>query len=122
MPPGRLHPPARHAQTGHGPTDFATDSMESAIARKNPAEVAAALEREGIAAEIMHIGGDVPGCRACGACRELGRCVIGDGIFDHEYFYKKLNRAKPGICVLREEAHPETAKRDIEALKRYSLL
>ncbi|MBQ4451261.1 MAG: sugar phosphate isomerase/epimerase [Clostridia bacterium] len=50
------------------------------------------------------------------------RCVIGDGIFDHEYFYKKLNRAKPGICVLREEAHPETAKRDIEALKRYSLL
>lgn len=44
------------------------------------AEVAAALEREGIAAEIMHIGGDVPGCRACGACRELGRCVIGDAV------------------------------------------
>ena len=50
------------------------------------------------------------------------RCVIGDGIFDHEYFYKKLNRQKPGISVLREEAHPETAKRDIEALKRFAQL
>ena len=30
-------------QTGHGPTDFATDSMESAIAQKNLADVAAAL-------------------------------------------------------------------------------
>ena len=52
----------------------------------------------------------------------LRRCVIGEGVFDHEYFYKKLNRAKPGICVLREEAHPETAKNDIEALRRYAQL
>ena len=50
------------------------------------------------------------------------RCVIGDGIFDHEYFYKKLNRAKPGISVLREEAHPESAARDIAALKRFAQL
>ena len=33
-------------QTGHGPTDFATDSMDSAIARKNLADIAAALGGE----------------------------------------------------------------------------
>jgi multimeric flavodoxin WrbA len=44
------------------------------------AEVAAALEGAGVAAEIMHIGADVPGCRACGACRELGCCVIDDAV------------------------------------------
>ena len=50
------------------------------------------------------------------------RCVIGQGIFDHEYFYKKLNKTRPGISVLREEAHPETAHLDIEALRRFAEL
>ena len=47
-------------------------------------------------------------------------CVIGQGLFDHEYFYKKLAKYKPGISVLREEAKPETAHLDIEALKRFT--
>ena len=50
----------------------------------------------------------------------LKRCVIGQGIFDHRYFYKKLNKARPGISVLREEAHPETAHLDIAQLKLYA--
>ena len=50
------------------------------------------------------------------------RCVIGQGLFDHEYFYKKLNRVKPGISVLREEAHPATAHLDIAQLKQYAQL
>ena len=47
-------------------------------------------------------------------------CVIGQGLFDHRYFYHKLNRARPGISVLREEAHPETAHLDLAALKLYA--
>ena len=46
-------------------------------------------------------------------------CVIGDGLFDHEYFYEKLAKVKPGISVLREEAHPETAAKDIARLKQF---
>ena len=46
-------------------------------------------------------------------------CVIGQGLFDHAYFYKKLKQYKPGISVLREEARPETAHLDIEALKKF---
>ncbi|MCR4620592.1 MAG: sugar phosphate isomerase/epimerase [Clostridiales bacterium] len=47
-------------------------------------------------------------------------CLIGEGFFDHAYFYKKLNRIKPGISVLREGADPLTAKLDIIALEKYS--
>ncbi len=46
-------------------------------------------------------------------------CVIGEGLFDHKYFYDKLKAVKPGISVLREEANPETAHLDIAALKRF---
>lgn len=46
-------------------------------------------------------------------------CVIGEGLFDHQYFYDKLALVKPGISVLREEANPATAHLDIAALKRY---
>ena len=46
-------------------------------------------------------------------------CVIGDGLFDHEYFYGKLAKVKPDISVLREEAHPETAAKDIARLKQF---
>ncbi|MBQ6000409.1 MAG: flavodoxin family protein [Clostridia bacterium] len=43
------------------------------------AEVASALEKEGIETEILQIGsGDVRGCMACGGCSQTGRCVFGD--------------------------------------------
>jgi len=42
-------------------------------------EIAAELEANGIEAEIFHIGkAPISGCRACGACAKLGRCVIDD--------------------------------------------
>lgn len=44
-------------------------------------EVAAALEADGIEAEIVQIGvKPVRGCMACGRCRELGRCVFADDV------------------------------------------
>lgn len=43
-------------------------------------EVASALEECGIEAEIIHIGSDHTGCRACGGCKTLGSCVIDDGV------------------------------------------
>lgn len=46
-------------------------------------------------------------------------CVIGQGLFDHQYFYTKLKQQKPDISILREEANPATAKQDIAALKTY---
>ena len=37
------------------------------------------FEKNGIEAEIVQIGhADITGCRACGACSKLGRCVIDD--------------------------------------------
>lgn len=43
------------------------------------AEVAGALEAEGVGAEILQVAnGQVRGCAACGKCRETGRCVFGD--------------------------------------------
>ena len=42
-------------------------------------EMADTLEKEGVTAEILHIGKKpVPACIACGKCRELGECVYGD--------------------------------------------
>jgi len=42
-------------------------------------EIASELEANGIEAEIFHIGkAPISGCRACGACAKLGRCVIDD--------------------------------------------
>ena len=46
-------------------------------------------------------------------------CVIGEGLFDHQYFYDRLFKQKPGIRVLREEANPATAHLDLAALKRF---
>ncbi len=47
------------------------------------AEVAAALEANGVAAEILWIGAKpVQGCTACGKCKELGRCVFKDELYD----------------------------------------
>ena len=41
-------------------------------------EVKRTLEECGIEAEIIHIGSEHVGCRACGGCKKLGRCVIDD--------------------------------------------
>lgn len=44
-------------------------------------EVGSALNSEGIDNEIFFIGAKaIASCRACGKCRELGRCVIGDSV------------------------------------------
>ncbi len=41
-------------------------------------EVKKTLEECGIQTEIIHIGSEHVGCRACGGCKKLGRCVIDD--------------------------------------------
>ena len=47
------------------------------------AEVAAALEANGIATEIVWLGvKPVQGCTACGKCKELGRCVFKDELYE----------------------------------------
>ncbi|WP_446424281.1 flavodoxin family protein [Mailhella sp.] len=44
-------------------------------------EVAAELEKQGIGTQIFQLGKDpVAGCRACRACRKLGRCVVNDKV------------------------------------------
>ena len=46
-------------------------------------EVAKALEANGVEAEIVSIGMKaVQGCIACGRCRELGRCVFQDELYN----------------------------------------
>lgn len=46
-------------------------------------EVASALRAEGVETEIVSIGTKaVQGCIACGRCRELGRCVFQDELYD----------------------------------------
>lgn len=46
-------------------------------------EVAAALQAEGVETEIVSIGTKaVQGCIACGRCRELGRCVFQDELYN----------------------------------------
>ncbi len=46
-------------------------------------EVAAALEADGVATEIFWIGTKpVQGCTACGKCREIGRCVFTDELYE----------------------------------------
>lgn len=45
------------------------------------AEVSAALESEGVETELLWLGdGDTVGCRGCGACRRLGKCVYDDAV------------------------------------------
>ncbi len=44
-------------------------------------ELAGTLEKQGIETEIFHIGvKPVPGCIACGKCKETGKCVFDDGV------------------------------------------
>ena len=59
-------------------------------------ECARTLAECGVEAEIVDIGdGPVAGCRACGACSRLGRCVIDDGV---NRFREKLAEAD-GLIV-----------------------
>lgn len=45
------------------------------------AEIASVLREEGIESEIFWTGSKpIPGCMACGACKNLGRCVIDDAV------------------------------------------
>ena len=45
------------------------------------AEIAETLQTEGIETLIYHIGlKPISGCRACGACSQIGHCVIEDGV------------------------------------------
>ena len=47
------------------------------------AEVASALEAEGVATEIISIGPKaVQGCAACGQCKETGRCAFNDELYE----------------------------------------
>ena len=44
-------------------------------------EVSKSLNENGIDTEIINLaGGDLPSCRACGACSKLGKCVIDDKV------------------------------------------
>ena len=44
-------------------------------------EVVVTLEKEGIEAEIIHVGHQaIRGCIACGKCREIGHCVFEDAV------------------------------------------
>ena len=44
-------------------------------------EVAAELERQGVEAEIVHIGKEpIRGCLGCGGCRKAGRCVFDNAV------------------------------------------
>ena len=59
-------------------------------------EMVKVFEKEGIATEIMHIGGkDIRGCIACGKCRQLGHCVFDDAVVEAG---KKLSQAD-GLVV-----------------------
>ena len=45
------------------------------------AEMASALNAEGIETEIIHVGNkDIRGCIACGRCAETGHCVFNDAV------------------------------------------
>ena len=60
-------------------------------------EVAAALNAEGIEAEMVHIGsGAVQGCIACNKCAELGRCVFHDALYSK---VRELVKDADGIVV-----------------------
>ena len=61
-------------------------------------EVAKALQANGIETEIISIGAKaVQGCIACGRCKELGRCVFNDELYD-DIVREKLETAD-GIVI-----------------------
>lgn len=55
------------------------------------AEVAGALEQEGITTEIFQVGSaPVSGCLGCGVCKKTGKCFMNDGV---NAFAEKASRA-----------------------------
>jgi multimeric flavodoxin WrbA len=55
------------------------------------AEIEKTLNLEGVETEIFWIGNDaISGCKGCGACRNIGKCVINDIVND---FNDKASRA-----------------------------
>lgn len=58
--------------------------------------VASALMEQGVESEIFHIGtNNIPGCKGCFACRELGWCAIDDSV---NKFAESVKRAD-GIII-----------------------
>jgi len=41
-------------------------------------EIDEVLKKDGIETEFFHVGSNVEGCRACGGCAKIGKCVIDD--------------------------------------------
>ena len=59
-------------------------------------EIACELDRQGLDSEIVSVGGlDISGCRGCGACKKLGKCVTEDIVVE---LSEKL-RAADGVIV-----------------------
>ena len=55
-------------------------------------EIAKTLKEEGIESEIYQIGTDaISGCRGCGACAKLGRCVIKDKVNEFVEYAKDFD-------------------------------
>ena len=78
-------------------------------------ECARTLAECGVEAEIVDIGdGPVAGCRACGACSRLGRCVIDDGV---NRFREKLAEAD-GLIVGTPVYYAHPAGRILSVLDR----
>lgn len=56
------------------------------------AEIATTLASCGIDSEVFWLGADaIGGCRGCGACRKLGRCVIEDKVNEFAELAKKAD-------------------------------
>ena len=58
-------------------------------------EVSKSLNEEGIDTEIITIGNNIVGCKACGACNKLGKCSIDDVVNEVAEKFKEAD----GIVV-----------------------
>ena len=54
-------------------------------------EIATTLKEEGIDSEIYQINTNIEACRACYACRKIGRCVINDGVNEFVNYAKDFD-------------------------------
>lgn len=69
-------------------------------------EVAVTLEKEGIEAEIIHIGHQaIRGCIACGKCREIGHCVFDDAVNETAEKFKEADGLVVGSPVYYASAN-----------------
>ena len=58
-------------------------------------EVAKALNEEGVDTELITLGSSIVGCKACGACKKIGKCVIDDVVNEVAEKFKDVD----GIVV-----------------------